>query len=250
MATFSDNFSKHASIYAKFRPSYPYELYNYLHSLTTQHTLAWDCGTGNGQSAIHLADFYDQVFATDPSESQLKNAFAHDRVMYKVEKAEETSLADQSVNLITVAQAVHWFDFDVFYQQVNRVLKPDGIIAVWAYGVPNITPEIDKITQHFHDHVVGEFWQKENKLIQRGYLTIPFPFKEIEPPEFQINTKFKLQDLLGHLLSWSATQRYIKQHQVDPLLAVQQEFEKHWKNPAEAKSVSWKIMLRVGKVPK
>jgi len=250
MATFSDNFSKHASIYAKFRPSYPYELYNYLRSLTNQHTLAWDCGTGNGQSAIHLADFYDQVFATDPSESQIKNAFPHDRVTYKVEKAEETSLDDNSVNLITVAQAVHWFDFDIFYQQVKRVLKPDGIIAVWAYGIPMVNAEIDKIIRHFHDRVLGEFWQEENKLIQRGYLTIPFPFKEIEPPEFQIKAKFVLQDLLGHLLSWSATQRYIKKVKQDPLVELKNELAKQWQNPEEIKIVRWNIMLRVGKIPK
>lgn len=248
MAAFNDNFSKQASIYVQFRPSYPHELFDYLQSLTPQHELAWDCGTGNGQSAIHLAEFYKKVFASDPSEAQIQNAFSHDQVVYRVEKAEEPSLASRTVDLITVAQAIHWFEIEKFYESAKRVLKKDGIIAVWAYGIPQVNKEIDKITQDFHDKTVGPFWQPQNKLIAQGYTTIPFPFREIEPPEFYIRKRFRLDDLLGHLRSWSATQKFIDQEQIDPLDDLKQQLSAYWKDPNEIKNVSWKIAIRVGKL--
>ena len=170
-----------------FRPTYPTELFDFLAALTPEHTLAWDCGTGNGQSALQLAACYSKVYASDPSAEQIKNAVPHDSVVYKVESAENPlSLADHSVDLITVAQAVHWFDFDAFYRQVKRVLKRNGIIAVWAYGIPTVDAAIDPIINDFHDRVVGEFWLPENRLIDQGYATLPFPFDPIQSPDFFI----------------------------------------------------------------
>ncbi len=249
MATFNDNFSKQASIYAQYRPSYPHELYDYLSELTPTHELAWDCGTGNGQSAIHLADFYDLVYASDPSEAQITNAFAHDRVTYKIEKAEESTLKDQSVDLVTIAQAIHWFDYDKFYNEVKRVLKKGGIIAAWAYGIPSINKELDVLIKHFHQKTVGPYWPIETRSIDQEYTTIPFPFREIEPPEFYIRKRFKLEDLLGHLLSWSATQRFMEQVGQNPIDQLRSEVEKIWGNPQMAKDAVWKIYLRVGKIP-
>ncbi len=249
MATFSDNFSNQASIYAQFRPSYPHELYDFLTSLTPQHHYAWDCGTGNGQSAIHLADYFDLVYATDPSEAQITNAFPHERVTYKVEKAEEANLSPQSIDLITVAQAIHWFDFESFYEKVKTVLKKDGIIAVWAYGLPQINADIDAIVKNFYQKIVGPYWPVEIKSIDQGYTTIPFPFKEIEPPEFYIRKRLKLDDLLGHLLSWSATQRYITQENHNPIDLIRDDLALLWADPTSIKTASWKIMLRVGKLP-
>ncbi len=249
MATFNDNFSKQASIYAQYRPSYPHELYDYLSELTPTHELAWDCGTGNGQSAIHLADFYDSVYASDPSEAQITNAFAHDRVTYKVEKAEESTLKDQSVDLVAIAQAIHWFDFDKFYAEVKRVLKKGGIIATWAYGIPSINKELDVLIKHFHQKTVGPYWPIETRSIDQEYTTIPFPFREIEPPEFYIRKRFKMEDLLGHLLSWSATQRFIEQVGHNPIDQLRLEVEKIWGNPQLVKDAVWKIYLRVGKIP-
>lgn len=249
MATFNDNFSKQASIYAQYRPSYPHELYDYLSELTPTHELAWDCGTGNGQSAIHLADFYDSVYASDPSEAQITNAFAHDRVTYKVEKAEESTLKDQSVDLVAIAQAIHWFDYDKFYAEVKRVLKKGGIIATWAYGIPSINKELDVLIKHFHQKIVGPYWPIETRSIDQEYTTIPFPFREIEPPEFYIRKKFKMEDLLGHLLSWSATQRFIEQVGHNPIDQLRLEVEKIWGNPQLVKDAVWKIYLRVGKIP-
>lgn len=247
MAAFNDNFSKQASIYAQYRPSYPHELFDYLQSLCPEHEMAWDCGTGNGQSAVHLAEFFKKVYASDPSEAQIENAFPHDQVVYRVEKAEEPSLTNQSVDLITVAQAIHWFEFDQFYESAKRVLKKNGIIAVWAYGIPSVNPEIDSITKHFHDAVVGPFWQDQNRLITQGYASIPFPFREIEPPLFYIRKRLSLIDFLGHLRSWSATQRFIDQELTNPIEELQLQIAPFWGNPNEIKNVSWELALRVGK---
>src|ERR1051325_10295174 len=122
MTTFKDNFSKQSDIYAIYRPHYPTGLYSYLASLTKSHKLAWDCGTGNGQAAIGLTDFYDRIIATDASEQQIKNAVVHQKISYHVSTAENNVIETNSIDLLTVANALHWFDFDVFYREVKRVL--------------------------------------------------------------------------------------------------------------------------------
>lgn len=244
MESFKDNFSKHSDIYLKYRPVYPKALFEYLQSLTPGHILAWDCGTGNGQSAINLAEYYEQVYATDPSEKQIKNAIGNHKIIYKVEKAEQTALDDKSVDLVTVAQAIHWFDFDKFYAEVKRVLKDDGVIAVWAYGVPKVSDLINPIVRNFHDHVVGEFWQPENKLIEQEYTTIPFPFREVQVPEFKIQKELNLNELLGHFRSWSATQKFIEKYRKDPIEQLENELSKYWGK--EEKEVTWKLILKAG----
>jgi len=243
---FKDNFSKQSKFYSKFRPTYPIELFEFLQTLTPEHRLAWDCGTGNGQSAIQLARFYEKVFATDPSEEQIKNAFHDPKVTYRVEKAENPSLNDRSVDLITVAQAVHWFDFDGFYAQVKRVLKPNGIIAVWAYGIPSVTSKIDELINDYHDNVIGEFWLPENRLIDEDYSTIPFPFKIIEAPEFWIYKSLDRDELLGHFRSWSATQKYIDKNGTDPVVELEKAFKEVWVNGTDKKEVAWKLILKTG----
>ncbi len=249
MNTFKDNFSKQAEVYVKFRPTYPQEMFEFLSKLTSEHKLAWDCGTGNGQSALKLTDYYEKVYATDPSKEQIKNAIPQDRIVYKVESAESpSSIKDNSVDLITVAQAVHWFDLDKFYTQVKRVLKPNGIIAVWAYGIPTIKKELDIIIKDFHDNIVGEFWLPENKLIDKEYSTIPFPFEEIKTPEFFIKKQVNLSETLGHIRSWSATQKYIDRYSENPMEKLSQKLQEHWKEIETEKEMTWKLILKVGKI--
>lgn len=247
MNPFKDNFSKQAGIYAKFRPAYPIALFDYLQGLTTEHDLAWDCGTGNGQSAVQLACFYDKVYATDPSEEQIKHAFQNDKVTYKVEKAEQPGLHTNSTDLVTVAQAIHWFDFDLFYPEVRRVLKPGGIIAAWAYSFPVINPDIDPVIKDFHDNIVGKFWLPENKLIDLEYKTIPFPFEEVQSPAFYIKSSETLADLIGYIRSWSATQKYIDHYKEDPVIALQQHLLKYWKEKTLKREASRRLILRIGR---
>lgn len=229
-----------------YRPSYPEEMFTYLCSISKKHELAWDGGTGNGQSAIGMANYFQKIYATDPSEQQIANAAGHSKILYKIEKAENVSLPNHSVDLITVAQALHWFDFEKFYAEVRRVLKPKGIIAVWTYGLPQISTEIDKLILHFHDNVVGEFWQKENQLVSEEYKTIPFPFKEIKTPKFKYYKEITLEGLKGLLSSWSATQRYKDEKGENPVLYIETDLNTLWKNSEETKLTTWNIFLRVG----
>lgn len=245
---FKDNFSKQASAYQKYRPSYPKELFFYLSNLTDNHDLAWDCGTGNGQSALGLTVYYEKVYATDPSEQQIANAIPNSKITYKIEKAENTTLEDNSVDLITVAQAMHWFDFDKFFSEVKRVLKPKGIIAIWTYSLPKISTEIDQLTLHFQEKIVGEFWQKENQFVSEEYKTIPFPFKEIETPSFKFQKEITLDDLKGLLESWSATQRYMNQHGQNPIKEIEGKLNKLWVNPKIKKPAIWSIYMKVGSI--
>ncbi len=247
MATFKDNFSKQSDLYVKYRPHYPTALYAYLASLTGGHGLAWDCGTGNGQAATGLAAFYDEVVATDPSGEQIRNALPHQKVSYKVEKAERTSLAGHSVDLITVANALHWFDFEAFYTEARRVLKRSGIIAAWAYALPSIMPEIDKAVKYLHDVTLNEYWLPENRLVEQGYTTIPFPFEQIDTPAFACEKVMCRADFIGYLNTWSATQRFIGENGTNPTDNLSEELEAHW-GDNEEKMVAWKLVMKAGRV--
>lgn len=245
---FKDHFSQHAHEYVQYRPQYPPELYSYLSTLTAEHKLAWDCGTGNGQAAWGLAEFYDEVVATDPSEQQISHAFAHPKIQYRIMRAEEASFSTHSVDLITVANALHWFDFDTFYDRVHKVLKPTGCIAVWAYKLPQISPTVDTIVRHLHDEMLGSYWLPENRLVEQGYRTLPFPFAEIKTPDFYCVVDMTLDRFLGFLHTWSAMQRYIRLHGVDPLDVIGNQLRAVWAGNGDAMPISWKLMMRVGRV--
>lgn len=244
---FKDNFSKQSQVYAKFRPAYPPELFSYLAALCRAHELAWDCGTGNGQSALSLAAYFKTVYATDPSAEQLQHALPHERITYNVEKAESSSLKDLSADLVTVAQAVHWFDLDRFYTEVKRVLKPGGILAVWAYGLPSISESVDPVIRYFHDEVLGDFWQKENRLIEQEYRPLFFPFEPLAAPELTMHKIITREDLIGLLHSWSAVQRYKDFHHTDPVKDLEAQLENAWPDPDVKQEASWKLILKAGR---
>lgn len=247
MAIFKDNFSKQSDIYAKYRPHYPAGLFSYLSSLTKQHEVAWDCGTGNGQAAIGLAAFYDKVIATDASEQQIKNALPNENVTYLIEKADHTSIRSDSVDLLTIANALHWFKFDEFYREVSRVLKNDGVIAAWMYGLPIIEPEIDKIIRHFQDYILGTHWPPELRFVAKKYATIPFPFQQISSPEFYCEKTMNLNGVIGYLNTWSATQRFMNENKFNPTADLQKELAMVWNPPGSEKTIRWKLTLKVGR---
>jgi SAM-dependent methyltransferase len=198
---------------------------------------------------VGLAAFYNLVIATDPSEQQIKNCLPNERVKYIVEKAEESSIESNSVDLLTIANALHWFDIDSFYKEANRVLKSNGVIAAWAYGPPSIlNSQVDKIVKHFHDHTLNEYWLAENRLIEMGYSTIPFPFQQIKSPEFFYETKMNLDELLGYLNTWSATQRFIDGNGFNPTVELFGNLKAVWKDKDSKVSLTWKLILKVGKI--
>lgn len=244
--SFPNHFSKQASDYARYRPLYPATLYEYLATLTPEHDLAWDVGTGNGQAAIGLARHFRSIIATDPSAQQIELAMPHECVMYHVAQAEDSGLDDQSVDLITVAQAVHWFDLDRFYAEVRRVLRPPGVLAVWCYNLTEIAPEVDRVMESYYHDVLGEFWPPQIRWVDEHYRTLPFPFDEIVVPEFVVEATWSLRDLFGYLSSWSAAQKYKEAHGVDPLEKKLAEFEVAWGAEAD-RVVRWPLYLRVGK---
>jgi ubiquinone/menaquinone biosynthesis C-methylase UbiE len=177
---FKDHFSGHAEDYARFRPHYPGELFAYLGSICAEREDAWDCATGNGQAAIGLAAHFKRVIATDASMKQLESAPLDRRVQYRVSAAEESGLDSNSVDLITVAQALHWFDLPKFWTEAKRMLKPQGIVAVWSYNLVSIAPAIDRVVDRFYRDTVGPFWPLERAIVEAGYRTIDFPFHEID----------------------------------------------------------------------
>ncbi|MES2560962.1 MAG: class I SAM-dependent methyltransferase [Bacteroidota bacterium] len=246
MHPFKDYFSKQSDIYAKYRPQYPPELYAFLASKTAAHNKVWDCGTGNGQAAVDLTQYYQEVFATDPSEQQIVNSTPHPQVTYAVEKAERSSLPDASVDLITVANAMHWFDFELFYAEVKRVLKPDGIIAAWSYALPFISEEIDPIVYNFHHGVLNDYWVAENRLVEKEYSTIPFPFKEHLHPEFYSYKEMDLVDTIGYFNTWSAVQRYIATNHINPTDEFAKALSNVWGYPETKRIMRWKLALKIG----
>ena len=182
--TFKDRFSAHASDYARFRPHYPRALFAYLADIASERECAWDCATGNGQAAVALGEFFHHVIATDASENQVANGQPHDRVTYRVASAEQSGLPKASVDLVTVAQALHWFDREAFFAEAQRVLKPHGVLAVWCYNLFRIAPEIDRLVETFYRETVGPYWDFERRLVETGYRTIEFPFAELSTARF------------------------------------------------------------------
>lgn len=244
---FKDHFSDRASFYARYRPDYPAALFEYLAGAVPQREVAWDCGTGSGQAALGLAQYFSQVIATDPSEEQIQNAVWHEKISYTVAPAEKTEIISRSVDLITVAQAVHWFDMERFYNEARRVLKPDGVLAIWCYGLSRINPAIDRVVQHYYANIVGPYWPPERRYIDEKYRTIPFPFTELPTPENYMKAEWDMNELIGYLRTWSATQRFQVKNGLDPLDIVRRLLIKNWGDPQTRRTVRWPLYLRMGR---
>jgi SAM-dependent methyltransferase len=243
--TFKDHFSRQAADYARFRPRYPRELFEYLGRIAPSRALAWDCATGNGQAAVGLAAVFERVIATDASEKQIANAEPHERVEYHLAPAENSFIKSGIVDLIMVAQALHWFDLDRFYAEARRVLKPDGILAASAYNLLRIEPAIDEIVNRYYYEVVGPFWPPERKLVE-NFADLPFPFHKIDPPKFEMTAYWNLDHLLGYLRTWSSTQRFIAARGGNPLEQIADELRTVWGDPPRIRKVVWPLILRLG----
>ncbi|MES1214784.1 MAG: class I SAM-dependent methyltransferase [Bacteroidota bacterium] len=244
-----DNFSRQSDLYSKFRPVYPQELYDFIIGNLKERKVAWDCGTGNGQAAQELSKYFEQVFATDISQKQIDNAYKAGNIIYSVQPAEKTNFADNSFDLISVSQALHWFQFDEFYSEVKRVARPGAWIAVWMYGLLNISPEIDEIVcVQFYKNTLGIYWDYERKFVDENYSTIPFPFREIQTPLFEIHYKWTLQELEGYLNTWSALQKFIAINQFNPVDVIIQKIKPIVRN--EKMNVVFPLHLRMGQIEK
>ena len=247
-ASFKDHFSPLARADALYRPIYPGPLYEYLASLVKLRERAWDCGTGNGQAAGSLAEFFRHVAATDASPEQIAEARPQKKIAFIVAAAERCPLRDQSVDIVTVAQAIHWFSFDGFYSEVRRVARAGGVIAVWGYSWAKVTPEVDQIVERFRTEIVGPYWPAERRYVNEKYETIPFPFEEVKPPPFTLEERWDTETLAGYLESWSSSHRFSEERGFLPTGLIQKQLHEAWGDPAAKKKVRWDLHLHVGNV--
>lgn len=244
-----DNFSKQAAVYAKYRPTYPQELFDFIFTHVKNKHVAWDCGTGNGQSAKELAKHFEKVFATDISQKQIDNAHQASNIFYSVQQAEQTTFSDNSFDLITVSQALHWFKLNRFYPEVKRVAKPGAWIAVWMYNLPSISAEIDELLNvQLYKKILGTSWDFERKYVDDNYATLSFAFKEIKTPVFKIQLEWTLKELKGYINSWSALQKFIEANHYSPADEIVKQIQSYWKN--EKMKIVFPVCMRMGQINK
>lgn len=226
--SFKDHFSGHADDYAQFRPNYPASLFEYLANQCEKRELAWDCATGNGQAAKSLSRYFAKVLASDGSANQIANAVSAENVEYRVAEATASGLTDESVDLVTVAQAVHWFPFEAFFAEVDRVLKPGGIVAIWGYGLGTCGRPLDELVKTFYEAEVGSYWPPERHFIDTQYKTISFPFEKLAHPKFEMVSMRTVDQLLGYLRTWSASKRFEAERGFDPVSLIQGQMRELW----------------------
>lgn len=247
MSAFKDHFSGHAACYREARPSYPAALFAWLAEQTWGHGHAWDCATGNGQAAVALARHFDAVTATDASAEQIAQAEASDRVRYRTARAEHGGLADASLDLVTVAQAAHWFDWPAFVTETRRVLRPGGVLAVWCYGLARVTPEVDAVIDHLYHHIVGAWWPPERRLVEEDYAGLAMHGQAITPPHLAMQATWSLSALTDYLSTWSAIRRHDEDTGRDALAAVTTRLQQAWGDPQQTRTLTWPLTIKASR---
>jgi len=243
-----DLFSAQSDLYAKYRPDYPKELYDHILSFVKEKNIAWDCATGNGQAAVVLANHFKKVIATDISAAQIENAVLKENIEYIVCPAESTLFADNTFDLVTVAQAYHWFKWDAFKKEVTRVCKPGAVIAVWMYDRTAIE-KVEPVVHDFYKNIAGPYWDDERKYVDEKYTTVDFDFELLPVKEFKPVLLWQRENLLGYISTWSAVQKYIKTNGRSPLAIIEAEIKKLWPED-EIKEVVFPVYLKLGRVTK
>ena len=240
--TFKDHFSAQSAGYARHRPCYPRKLFEFLAGLSGRRR-AWDCATGTGQAAVALAEVFGEVIATDASQAQIDAAVTHPRVSYRVAIAEESGLPAGSVDLVTVGQALHWFDIERFFAEASRVLVPGGVLAAWCYELCRVSPDCDRIVRRLYSDIVGPYWPPERRLIEERYAAIEFPGTRLVAPGLAMNARWNVEDMLGYLRTWSACHRYRREQGGDPVERIEDELRAAW--GAAPRTARWPLTVKV-----
>ncbi len=244
---FKDLFSLQSDIYLKARPTYPEELFDYLMSISPSNELCWDCATGNGQAAISLSKHFKKIIATDGSEKQIANAIKRENIEYRVGIAEQSGLENNSVDLITVATAAHWFNHDMFYKESKRVAKPNGILSVWTYSSATISIKINEVMEWFAYTYLHDYWPDGRWHVRNKYETLPFPFEPIHTPDFFCHANLNKQQWLNYVMSWSSYTNYVTKHKIDPIEILLPKLNLLW-NDNETKLVIWPLHLKCARL--
>ena len=205
-----------------------------------------DCATGNGQAALSLTEYYTEVIATDASRSQIDAAVRHPRITYRAATAEQSGIADDSVDLLTVGQAFHWFDEERFFIEAQRILRPDGVLAIWCYELCSVSDQCDAIVDRLYRDIVGDFWPRERAKIERGYSDVRLPGSVVAVSPISMNLNWSAADMLGFLRTWSACKRYEAQHGSDPVALVEADLQAAW--GAAKRRVVWPLEIKVSRV--
>ena len=242
---FKDYFSSQSGNYSAYRPQYPPELFSYLASISRAHDQVWDCATGTGQSAVMLAKHFKRVIATDASREQIDNASLHQNVDYRVASAEHSGIDHNSIDLIAVSQALHWFDIDAFASEANRVLRKNGVLAAWTYNLLSVHPSVDALVSDLYQTTLGPYWPKERLIVEREYRDIQFDFDVLKAPAFVMTARWDLSQLLGYLNTWSATRRYEGAKGVNPVAQISDQLACAWGDHALKRVVSWPLTIKI-----
>lgn len=250
MKSVLDKFSAQAGLYKKYRPVYPQELYDEILKATNGRNHCWDCGTGNGQVAKVLAKHFKSVEASDISRNQISNAERSDNITYHISRAEKTLFKDNQFDLVTVAQALHWFDISAFFKEVKRVCKNNATLSVWGYGLIRIDEEINALIDQYYHEITGPYWNKERNYVDQQYNSIPFDFQAVPTSKsFSIQASWDIFQLEGYFKSWSAVQNYLKEHQHSPVDWIMEKIKLRW-DRNNVKQVNFPIFMKMGRVVK
>jgi len=244
-SAFHDHFSQDPHGYSRYRPHYPPELFAYLESITRSHSCAWDCATGSGQAAAGLVRHYAKVIATDASAAQIAQAVVHPRVTYAVRSADDSGLDTGSSDLITVAQALHWFDIDDFAAEAVRVLKPGGIIAAWTYNLVRVIGALDAVIERLYYRTLNNDWPPQRRLVETGYQGIEMPFRELVCPIFQMAEEWTFERFLGYLNTWSAVKHYSQRTGENPMVLIVADLRAAWGEPTAMRRITWPLQVRI-----
>ncbi len=244
-----DNFSAHSAQYAKYRPVYPSALFDFIRESQPNRQSAWDCATGNGQLAVELAGIFEQVYATDISQAQMDHAPRLHNIHYSMSEAEQSNFPDDFFDLISVGQAVHWFDFERFYAEVNRTSKHGALIVLVGYGKIQLPPDLDRVVDNLYENILGQYWDPERRYIDEAYESLPFPFPAMDTPALESVHCWSFDQLIGYLGTWSALAHYVKAHGENPLERLIPELRKAW-GAGETHHISFPMLLKAGSIVK
>jgi SAM-dependent methyltransferase len=244
---YTEYYTNQAREYAEHRPTYPEELYNFLAEHAPRNSRVLDCCTGSGQAALELAKRFPSVTAIDINEEQINNAARHDNIEYRVASAEQSGMDANSIDLLTVATGIHWLDLEEFYSEADRILTPQGIIAIWGYGATSITPEIDAVLDQFTGVTLKDYWDDVLWFAWNNYKGLAFPFTTIGDPGFRITKELTLDALRNYLFTWTTYQRYITERGIDPYEEIRSDLEAAWGDPNQKRTVTWTITMKLGR---